>query len=153
MSTFLQSSVASDRKSIVCQGWPSLGPTGRRFGAWDGTSMATPHVTGLAALVLAHHPDFRGAFRSRDARRVEHLFQILKQTATPLPFGDAARSGAGLPNALRALGIGDTGRPCLRNPCPDARRIARRAAEAAVANRVCVACQIRGAGGIGQLAG
>jgi subtilisin family serine protease len=75
------------------------------FGAWDGTSMATPHVTGLAALVLAHHPDFKGAFRNRDARRVERLFQILKETATPLQFGDPNRSGAGLPNAMRALGL------------------------------------------------
>jgi subtilisin family serine protease len=75
------------------------------FGAWDGTSMATPHVTGLAALVLAHHPDFKGAFQNRDARRVERLFQILKETATPLQFGDPNRSGAGLPNAARALGL------------------------------------------------
>ena len=75
------------------------------FGAWDGTSMATPHVTGLAALVLAHHPDFKGAFQNRDARRVERLFQILKETATPLQFGDPNRSGAGLPNAMRALGL------------------------------------------------
>lgn len=75
------------------------------FGAWDGTSMATPHVTGLAALVLAHHPDFKGAFQNRDARRVQRLFQILKETATPLQFGDPNRSGAGLPNAMRALGL------------------------------------------------
>ena len=75
------------------------------FGAWDGTSMATPHVTGLAALVLAHHPDFKGGFQNRDARRVERLFQILKETATPLQFGDPNRSGAGLPNAMRALGL------------------------------------------------
>jgi subtilisin family serine protease len=75
------------------------------FGAWDGTSMATPHVTGLAALVLAHHPDFKGAFQNRDGRRVERLFQILKETSTPLQFGDPNRSGAGLPNAMRALGL------------------------------------------------
>ncbi|UFZ03267.1 S8 family serine peptidase [Bradyrhizobium ontarionense] len=75
------------------------------FGAWDGTSMATPHVTGLAALVLAHHPDFKGAFQTRDARRVERLFQILKDTSVPLQFGDPNRSGAGLPNAARALGL------------------------------------------------
>ncbi|MBI5129650.1 MAG: S8 family serine peptidase [Rhodopseudomonas palustris] len=77
------------------------------FGAWDGTSMATPHVTGLAALVLAHHPDFKGTFQNRDARRVERLFQILKDTATELKFDDRNRSGAGLPNAMRALGLDD----------------------------------------------
>ena len=76
------------------------------FGAWDGTSMAAPHITGMAALVLAHHPDFTtGQFATRDGKRVERLFEIMKASATPLSFGDAARTGAGLPNVYRALGL------------------------------------------------
>jgi hypothetical protein len=75
------------------------------FAAWDGTSMATPHVTGLAALVLAHHPDFRGAGSLRNAERVERLFQIIKQSCQPLMLGDQRRTGFGLPDVMRAVGI------------------------------------------------
>lgn len=75
------------------------------FSAWDGTSMATPHVTGLAALVLAHHPDFQGSGRTRTAERVERLFQIIKQSCQPLMLGDQRRTGFGLPDAMRAVGI------------------------------------------------
>lgn len=75
------------------------------FAAWDGTSMATPHITGLAALTLAHHPDFTGPYKARDAARVERLFEIIRQSATPMDIGDVARTGAGLPDAPRALGL------------------------------------------------
>lgn len=73
------------------------------YAAWDGTSMATPHVAGLAALVLAHHPDFTDGFRTHNGSRVERLFQILKNSATPLALGDPDRTGAGVPDAVRAI--------------------------------------------------
>jgi hypothetical protein len=54
-------------------------------------------------LVLAHHVDFRRDFANRDARRVERLFQILKETAQPL--GNPVLTGAGVPRAPVALGL------------------------------------------------
>ncbi len=74
------------------------------YAAVDGTSVAAAHVAALAALVLAHHPDFRQAFAGRNSQRVERLFQIIKETAQPVAL-DARRVGAGVPDAARALGL------------------------------------------------
>jgi subtilisin family serine protease len=71
--------------------------------AMDGTSMAAPHITGLAALILAHHPDFQGLYKTRTAARVDRLFTILKQCAQPPLTTNVQRIGAGLPDALRAF--------------------------------------------------
>jgi len=81
---------------IACQS-----PDG--YAICDGTSLAAAHVTALAALILAHHGDFRGSFGRRDFQRVERLFQILKDTAQPI--GHPWQTGAGLPDAARALGL------------------------------------------------
>ncbi|XYJ12217.1 S8 family serine peptidase [Telluria sp. B2] len=73
------------------------------FAAWDRTSMAAPHATGLAALILAHRPEFQGAARSPE--RVERLFQIIRLSARHVSLGDMTRTGAGMPDALAALGL------------------------------------------------
>jgi hypothetical protein len=79
----------------------------------DGTFLAAAHVTGLAALALAHHGDFRNGFGERNAARVDHLFQLIKSSCTPLDLGDPHRTGAGLPEALRLLGPALAGIPAL----------------------------------------
>jgi subtilisin len=74
------------------------------FAACDGTAVAAAHITGLAALILAHHPDFRpqGPFAMRSAYRVERLFQLIKQSSQFINLGDPLRVGAGLPDATWA---------------------------------------------------
>jgi subtilisin family serine protease len=84
---------------------------GGGLAARDGTAIAAAHVTGFAAVVLARHPLFRGAYRSRGEQRVQALFELVAASAVP-PVFDPARVGAGLPDLERVpgLGAGDVGR-------------------------------------------
>jgi subtilisin family serine protease len=66
------------------------------YEAWGGTSMATPHVAGVAALIWSHNPSWTNA-EIRDA---------LDQTAIDL--GDSGRDAAygyGLVQAATALDL------------------------------------------------
>jgi subtilisin family serine protease len=74
---------------------------GGGYAAWDGTSMATPHITGMGALLLAHHPLLRGNVQARNEQRVAQLFALLANTGVRY-LGDPTREGAGLPDLQRA---------------------------------------------------
>jgi len=67
---------------------------GVRVGVKDGTSMAAPHVSGAAALIMARHREFIG--------RPGRVKQILCGTATDLGR-DRYFQGAGMLDILRAL--------------------------------------------------
>lgn len=74
-------------------------PTG--YAAWDGTSMACPIVTALAALALEACP----WLRTGDAFQPEALRRILASAALDLGLPESVQ-GAGLPTAPRILAVG-----------------------------------------------
>ncbi len=77
---------------------------GGGYAAADGTSAAAAHVTGLAALVLAHHPLFQeGALRMRSEQRVHALFELIRASAVPR-VPDPQRGGTGVPDLARIPG-------------------------------------------------
>ena len=74
---------------------------GGGYAAADGTSAAAAHVTGFAALVLAHHPLFQeGSLRLRSEQRVQALFELMRVSAVAR-FPDPQRGGAGVPDLAR----------------------------------------------------
>lgn len=89
-------------------------PGGNKYGSASGTSMASPVVAGVAALVLSYYPELTA----------KQLKYVLEQSATPLPDGitnvkkPGARDGdvafadlsitGGLVNAYEALKLADT---------------------------------------------
>jgi subtilisin family serine protease len=91
----------------------STSPAGS-FVAADGTSIAAAHVTALAALIIAHHPDFRDGYRVRGAPRVDRLRQTIIATSRPVTFGNP-RYPAGLPDAVAAVGL-TPGPPVMTGP-------------------------------------
>lgn len=80
---------------------------GGQFDPQSGTSMATPHICGMAALLLAHHPDFKTA--PRDGTRVAHLFNMIRTLSAPLPLA-AERVGSGFPTLHGAIAAFEMGR-------------------------------------------
>ena len=83
------------------------------YGPLSGTGIAAAHVAAVAALVLAHHPQFAVTTGDgpvlRDAMRVERLFQVLVSSCRPMPELGSIRVGAGLPDAAVAVGVAPWG--------------------------------------------
>ena len=73
---------------------------GGGYAAADGTSIAAAHVSGLAALALAHHPIFQGVLKVRSEQRVAALFGLIRASAVP-HFPDLLYGGAGVPDLSR----------------------------------------------------
>jgi subtilisin family serine protease len=66
---------------------------GGGYEAWNGTSMATPVVSGIAALILERQPDIS----------VLDLMELLQQTCRKLPGEEDGRQGRGLAQVAAAL--------------------------------------------------
>src|SRR5205823_14862812 len=61
----------------------------------DGTSMATPHVAGMAALLMHAHP----------TKTIDEIEKAIFDSCKALKGEDAGRQGRGLPDAVRALEV------------------------------------------------
>lgn len=68
---------------------------GPSYGWMSGTSMAAPHVSGVAALVAARHPHWSPA----------RLMQALQYSATTMRSCSSIRCGAGIVNAGHAVRV------------------------------------------------
>ncbi len=78
---------------------------GATYTVAEGTAVAAAHLTGLAALLLAHHEHLRATPHPRSAARTEDLMDLLRGASRPLPVTEPLRVGAGLPDAPTALGL------------------------------------------------
>jgi subtilisin family serine protease len=79
---------------------------GDRYAVAAGTSMAAPHVAGVAALLLAQDPS-----RTRD-----QVVATLRATASPVPGGGAGDGLVDATAALRVKAVGAPARPSTAAP-------------------------------------
>ncbi|MFC5071786.1 S8 family serine peptidase [Kitasatospora cinereorecta] len=79
----------------------TAGPVSENYKAYQGTSMAAPHIAGLAALMMDNNPAMTPA-------QVE---SAIKANARPLPGTCSGGCGAGLANAAATLGGGTSEPP------------------------------------------
>ncbi|MGW0949886.1 S8 family peptidase [Streptomyces sp. NPDC002623] len=78
-------------------------PVDDYYSTASGTSMATPHVAGAAALVAQAHPDWTG----------QQIKQALATTAKTMPDADVFQQGDGRVDAVRAVSQGVFATPAL----------------------------------------
>jgi len=75
---------------------PAASPAGDTYAYYQGTSMATPHVSGVASLILALSPSLTS----------EQVIERLQSSARPFPSGSSCTTsicGAGIVNAAAAV--------------------------------------------------
>lgn len=78
---------------IAAPGVNIFSTTNKGYDSWSGTSMATPHVSGVAALVLAQYPEMTNL----------QLKELILKTARPLKTLRGKTKTAGLIDAYAAL--------------------------------------------------
>jgi subtilisin family serine protease len=105
---------SSARPDVVCApGVAIVSTVPGGFAPLSGAAVAASHVTGLAAILLAHHPVFQGPLGGRSPQRVAALFNAIRSLCVPYSFGPGRTAGLprlhGLESVLR-LPISPTGR-------------------------------------------
>ncbi|WP_304651005.1 S8 family peptidase [Thalassobius sp. Cn5-15] len=100
---------------------------GPGFGSYDGTSMASPHVAGVAAALLSLSPAIQGM--ARNAARSQALFDAVLNQCQSLGL-PAERQGSGLP-VLRAASTPPPPSPSADESWDAVSDLIRRALEAA----------------------
>ncbi|MBJ7347222.1 MAG: S8 family serine peptidase, partial [Thermoleophilaceae bacterium] len=82
-----------DSVQIAAPGVNIISIAGSGYEAWSGTSMATPHVTGIAALLKAHKPDASAA----------EIVNAIVDGAKPVSALRSTIKSGGVANAMRSL--------------------------------------------------
>ncbi len=100
LSVSVNRNVGQELAALVGQDITVSTRTGEDYQYYNGTSMATPHVSGVAGLVWSYHPQCSA----------KQIRQALTQTALDLDVpGRDNRTGYGLVNALAAKNYLDAG--------------------------------------------